>query len=369
MDQKKKILYIVLAVVLIVVGAFGGYMTGRWHPTAPAATEATTDQGQQKALTPKRNTPIVAAVKKVGPAVVGITTKIYNRDIFDRKVQVGEGVGSGVIFDKQGYIVTNYHVVAGADNNTVTVSLSDGTSLPGKVVGTDPLTDLAVVKIDTNKQLPVATFGNSDDLQVGEPAIAIGNPLGLEFQGTVTAGVISALHRTIDMETQRFPLIQTDAAINPGNSGGALVNADGEVIGINSEKIEKTGVEGMGFAIPINEVKPIVKELIANGKVTRPYLGLGVLDKNSAAKYGINMNHDGLLIAKIYSDGPAANTNIQRGDIITSVDGKNMTDLMALKQWLDSKKPGDTGTFTIWRNGQERQVQLTLGTMPTSEDN
>lgn len=368
MEQKKKILYSILAIILIVVGALGGYMTGRWHKAVPVSAEATTDQGQPKPLTPNRNTPIVEAVKKVGPAVVGITTKIYNRDIFDRKVQVGEGVGSGVIFDKQGYIVTNYHVVAGAGNNTVTVSLSDGASVAGKVIGADPLTDLAVVKIDTNKELPVATFGNSDALQVGEPAIAIGNPLGLEFQGSVTAGVISALHRTIDMQTQRFPLIQTDAAINPGNSGGALVNADGEVIGINSEKIEKTGVEGMGFAIPINEVKPIVKALIENGKVIRPYLGLGILDRNSAAKYGIKMSHDGLLVAKIYSDGPAANTNLRRGDIIIGVDDKAMNDLLSLKQWLDSKKPGDTGTFTILRDGQERQIQLTLGSMPSSED-
>ena len=169
--------------------------------------------------------------------------------MFNRKVLVGEGVGSGVIFDKAGYIVTNNHVVGTA--KTVIVSLADGQSTEGTVVGRDARTDLAVVKINMDN-LPVAEFGDSDSLQVGEPAIAIGNPLGLEFQGTVTVGVISSLNRTIGAEGQSMKLIQTDAAINPGNSGGALVDADGKVIGINSAKISQEGVEGLGFAIPIN---------------------------------------------------------------------------------------------------------------------
>lgn len=372
MDSKKRGLFILLAVVLIIVGAAGGYLTGNFFSNTKSTTQETTvtNDGNKKTvpLSDNRNTAIVAAVKKAGPAIVGIMTKVYDRNIFDQQVLVGEGVGSGVIIDKAGYIVTNYHVVAQANNRKVTVSLSDGSSQEGMVVGVDPLTDLAVVKINPPEKMPVATLGDSDQLQVGEPAIAIGNPLGLEFQGTVTAGVISALHRTINMESQRFPLIQTDAAINPGNSGGALVNADGDVIGINSAKISQTGVEGMGFSIPINEVKPIVKELIEKGKVVRAYLGLGLMDKATAAKYGLQLKNDGLLVARIYSDGPAANSDINEGDIITAVGEKSITNLMQLKQILDSHKPGESLTLTVLSNGAEHTVTIELGTMPNAAD-
>lgn len=372
MDSKKRGLFILLAVVLIIIGAADGYLTGNFFSNIKSTTQETTvtNDGNKKTvpLSDNRNTAIVAAVKKAGPAIVGITTKVYDRNIFDQQVLVGEGVGSGVIIDKAGYIVTNYHVVAQANNRKVTVSLSDGSSQEGMVVGVDPLTDLAVVKINPPEKMPVATLGDSDQLQVGEPAIAIGNPLGLEFQGTVTAGVISALHRTINMESQRFPLIQTDAAINPGNSGGALVNADGDVIGINSAKISQTGVEGMGFSIPINEVKPIVKELIEKGKVVRAYLGLGLMDKATAAKYGLQLKTDGLLVARIYSDGPAANSDINEGDIITAVGEKSITNLMQLKQILDSHKPGESLTLTVLSNGAEHTVTIELGTMPNAAD-
>ena len=365
MDNKRRGLFILLAVVLIIAGTVGGYLTGNFFGNTKSITQETTAvnaDGTKKSvpLSDNRNTAIVSAVKKAGPAVVGITTKVYDRNIFDQQVLVGEGVGSGVIIDKAGYIVTNYHVVAQANNRKVTVSLSDGSSQPGTIVGVDPLTDLAVVKIDPTENMPVATLGDSDQLQVGEPAIAIGNPLGLEFQGTVTAGVISALHRTINMESQRFPLIQTDAAINPGNSGGALVNADGDVVGINSAKISQTGIEGMGFSIPINEVKPIVKELIEKGKVVRAYLGLGLLDKQNAAKYGLQLKTDGLLVARVYSDGPAANSDINEGDIITAVGEKSITNLMQLKQILDNHKPGESLDLTVLSNGAEHTVSITL---------
>ena len=212
----------------------------------------------EQQLSEARNTPIVAAAKKVGPAVVGITNKAYVRDFFNRTQLMERGTGSGVIYDKAGYIATNNHVVEGASE--IIVSLPDGRTVKGKVLGADAVTDLAVVKIDADN-LTVATFGDSDTLQVGEPAIAIGNPLGLEFRGSVTAGVISALNRSIEVGERKFNLIQTDAAINPGNSGGALVNADGEVVGINSAKVAVSGVEGIGFAIPINTAKPILQEL------------------------------------------------------------------------------------------------------------
>lgn len=248
MMQRKHIITAAAAVVLIAVGVFGGFKIHDAFFTPSGTYNGTVNQLQEPSksdsISDARNTAVVQAAKKVSPAVVGITTKVYNRDMFNRKVLVGEGVGSGVIFDKAGYIVTNNHVVGTA--KTVIVSLADGQSTEGTVVGRDEKTDLAVVKIKMDN-LPVAEFGDSDSLQVGEPAIAIGNPLGLEFQGTVTVGVISSLNRTIGAEGQSMKLIQTDAAINPGNSGGALVGADGKVIGINSAKISKEGVEGLGL--------------------------------------------------------------------------------------------------------------------------
>ena len=273
--QRKHMLTAAVGIILIAVGVAGGF---KIHDVffAPNRTyQGTIEQLAEPApsgdISDARNTAVVRAAKKASPAVVGITTKVYDRDIFNRRVLVGEGVGSGIIFDKAGYIATNQHVVG--NSKTVIVSLADGQSTEGTVVGRDEKTDLAVVKINVDN-LPVAEFGDSDALQVGEPAIAIGNPLGLEFQGTVTAGVISSMNRTLGAEGQSMKLIQTDAAINPGNSGGALVDADGKVIGINSAKISKEGVEGLGFAIPINAARPILDALIKNGKVVRPYLGL-----------------------------------------------------------------------------------------------
>ena len=210
MMQRKHIITAAAAVVLIAVGVFGGFKIHDAFFTPSGTYNGTVNQLQEPSksdsISDARNTAVVQAAKKVSPAVVGITTKVYNRDMFNRKVLVGEGVGSGVIFDKAGYIVTNNHVVGTA--KTVIVSLADGQSTEGTVVGRDEKTDLAVVKIKMDN-LPVAEFGDSDSLQVGEPAIAIGNPLGLEFQGTVTVGVISSLNRTIGAEGQSMKLIQT----------------------------------------------------------------------------------------------------------------------------------------------------------------
>ncbi|TCS80130.1 S1C family serine protease [Pectinatus cerevisiiphilus] len=310
-----------------------------------------------------RNTPIVRAAKAVGPAIVGITNKAVARDWFNNQVEVNQGVGSGVIFKSDGYIVTNNHVIDGAKE--ITVSLADGRSLPGKLVGSDPVTDIAVVKIDAT-DLPVAKFGNSDDIMVGEPAIAIGNPMGLEFQGSVTAGVISALNRTLDIGEGRVKLLQTDAAINPGNSGGALVNADGLVIGINSAKLAANGVEGMGFAIPINTVQPIIDQLIANGRVSRPYLGVGIFDKDTAAKNGYLLNIDkGVYVAQVAENGSAAAAGIQRGDIIVKIDDKDINNVNDLRDAISAHKINDKVSLVIIRNGESITVSAVLQEMPS----
>lgn len=361
-----------LALAMLIIGGAGGcYFGGFSLPKKDgAASSYQIPQGANKKmedLPAIRNTAVVQAVKEVGPAIVGITTRVYDRDMFNRRVEVGQSVGSGVLFDKKGYIVTNNHVVSGSKE--VNVSLSNGKTVPGKVVGTDPSTDLAVVKIDGSDDLPVAEFGDSDALQVGETAIAIGNPLGLEFQGTVTVGVISALNRSLDDIDQRFKLIQTDAAINPGNSGGALVTADGKVVGINSAKIAKEGVEGMGFAIPINSAKGIIQQLISNGKVTRAYLGVYAADKDIAQRYGYNWDHDGgVLVMKVAARSPISLTDIRPGDYILAIDGKSFDTVKGMRDILDTHKPGDRIKVTYEHNGRKSDTEVLLASAPETEN-
>jgi serine protease Do len=366
---KKHGIAIIVAIVLIIVGAAGGYYFSG-HTQKNQSYSGSTNQLEQpkksEEISNSRNTWAVQAAKRVSPAVVGITTKVYNRDIFNRKVLVGEGVGSGVIFDHNGYIVTNNHVVG--TNKTVIVSLADGKSVEGSVIGRDARTDLAVVKISVDN-LPVAEFGDSDSIEVGEPALAIGNPLGLEFQGSVTAGVISALNRTIGAEGQSMKLIQTDAAINPGNSGGALVNADGKVIGINSAKISKEGVEGLGFAIPINTVRPILESLIQNGKVVRPYLGMYGLDKQMAARFGMEMSVDGIYVHGVISGGPLDRAGLRHGDIILKIDDTDVKDFSALQDVMKKHQVGDTVAVTYLRNNAEQTASVTLQEAPKESEN
>lgn len=359
----KRLAVILLAAILI--GGVSGYkLNTHMHPAGDGQGTYTwcndSSAPVDSTLPASRNTAVVETAKRVGPAVVGITSEVYDRDIFNRNVEVGQNVGSGVIFDKKGYIVTNNHVVG--NNRQVNVALSDGQVVTGKVIGTDAVTDLAVVKIPGSDKLPVAEFGNSDSLQPGETAVAIGNPLGLEFSGTVTVGVISALNRTLDDVEQQIKLIQTDAAINPGNSGGALCTADGKVIGINSAKIAKAGVEGMGFAIPINQVKAIVSQLISNGHVTRPYLGLYGIDKTLAARNGISWDHNGgIYVYKIADGSPLDGSDIVRGDYIMQINGKATNSLSELRNVMMNYKPGDKVTITYEHSGHTRTAVVVLG--------
>ena len=314
-----------------------------------------------KKISDARNTPAVRVAKTVGPTVVGITNRAIARDWFNNPVET-EGVGSGVIFRKDGYIVTNNHVVEGTKE--LIVSLSDGRTLQGTIVGLDEATDIAVVKVDAN-DLPVAEFGDSDDVVVGEPAIAIGNPMGLEFQGSVTVGVISALNRTLELTDNRVKLFQTDAAISPGNSGGALVNADGKVIAINSAKVAANGVEGMGFAIPINTVQDVINELMEKGYVARPYLGVTIFDKQTAARYGYQLNIDqGVFVYRVVLDSPAGIAGIERGDIILKVDGQSVNTVKDTRSIIAEHKIGDRISLQFSRNGQIHDVEITLREMP-----
>lgn len=359
MRKDKGRIGIYVAVVLTVFLMAGVLFTGcSSHGTAERLSNQTAAADHE--VSDARNTPVVRAARAIGPTVVGITNKAVARDFFNNPVQV-EGAGSGVIIRQDGYIVTNNHVISGAKE--IIVSLADGRSLPGELIGADEMTDLAVVKVDA-ADLPAAELGDSDDIVVGEPAIAIGNPMGLEFQGSVTSGVISALNRSLTIQDRTLKLIQTDAAINPGNSGGALVNADGKVIGINSAKIARDGVEGMGFAIPINTVKEIVDELMQNGKVVRPYLGVAIFDKESAARRGYILKVEkGVYVEQVALDGPAGKAGVRRGDILLAVGGKEVNTVAAVRAAVMEHKVGDTITIRYQSHGQEITAETVLEAM------
>jgi len=306
---------------------------------------------------------VTDVAKKVGPAVVGIKNKstAYNWWT-DETQEVTIGEGSGVIISKDGYIVTNNHVVSGA--RSISVILSGEKEVPATIVGTDALSDIAVIKIDQKYVTSVAPLGDSSKVKVGEFVVAIGNPLGQEFAGTVTFGVVSAVNRKLDVGNGvQIPLIQTDAAINPGNSGGALVNSSGQVIGINTAKIPQTGVEGMGFAIPINYVKPIVNDLIKYKKVLRPTIGISVMEYYDRAG-----NIVGLYISKVYSGTGAAKAGLKEGDLILQIDGKKVTTFSDIQSILSTHKIGDVITIRVLRDGQTKDFKVTLGAPINTND-
>ncbi|ACZ40746.1 HtrA2 peptidase [Sphaerobacter thermophilus DSM 20745] len=317
---------------------------------------------------------VIAVSQRVKPAVVQVTSEQTRFDLFNQPFTVPGGVGSGVIYDQDGYILTNYHVIAGAES--LRVSLPDGRSFPADVVGTDPQTDLAVLKID-GEDLPTAPLGDSNKLQVGEWVVAIGNALALPGGPTVTVGVVSALNRTVQEPGEGgragpflFNVIQTDAAINPGNSGGPLVNLAGEVIGINTLVAGTTQsglqAEGIGFALAISTVKPLADEIVATGQVTHPYIGIRYtqLTPAIAAQLGIEGATSGAVVIEVVGGSPAEEAGLQPRDVITEIDGQPLTTESSLAEIINTHRPGDTITLTVVRGSQPTQVQVTLGTMP-----
>ena len=303
----------------------------------------------------------VAIAESATPSIVGIKVTAL-REGFLGMLQKTEGSGSGIIYSKDGYIITNYHVVedVAKDNNSKLEVYLAGKKEPieAKYIGGDKLTDLAVVKVESN-DLKVAKFGKSGELKVGSKAVAIGNPLGLEFAGTVTSGIVSALDREITTDGSSYKLIQTDAAINPGNSGGALLNSKGEVIGINTIKIGSSGVEGLGFAIPIDDALPIVDELIKSKKVRRPYIGITCIEvsKEDAKEFDIP---EGIMIQNIEKGSSADKADLQRGDIIVEVDSKEVKVMDELNKAKNAKKIGDTLKLKVFRDEKYITINLVL---------
>ena len=329
-------------------------------PTAGAPATATNASGT---ALPE----IVSVADAVRPAVVFIAVEGVTADQFFQPVPVS-GVGSGVIYDESGYILTNNHVIENA--RTIRVVLPDGRDFPAQLVGRDPQTDLAVLKID-GQNLPTAPLGDSDQLRVGEWVIAIGNALGLEGGPTVTVGVVSALGRSIEVPSGAVleSLIQTDAAINPGNSGGPLINLRGEVIGINTAAPgpTQTGFQpsGIGFAISINSARPIIDDLVQYGRVRRAWLGVGVetLTPGLAARLGISVR-EGVVIGRVVRGGPAAQAGLQPGDVIVQMDGTTITNTSDLSNVLRQHQVGDSLTVEFVRDGARMQTTVTLGEAP-----
>ena len=313
----------------------------------------------------------ISVASKVQPSIVGITVEYAVNSVFSSASSTASAEGSGIIIREDGYILTNNHVVNSSssssfyevgDASKVTVYLhNDETPYEGTIVGTDEQTDLAVIKIEKTG-LTAAELGDSDAVQVGEFAMAIGNPLGME--SSVTSGVISAVNREItDTDGTTYTLIQTDAAINSGNSGGALVNSDGQVIGVNFLKVSGTGVEGLGFAIPINDAKEIAEQLIQYNKVKRPYMGISGIDIDSddARRYSLV---EGIYVRSVEDFSAAQKADIRIGDVIIEMDGQKVTNMNELNALKNAHQIGDEVTLKVNRSGKEIEIKLTIGEQP-----
>lgn len=312
---------------------------------------------------------VVDIAKSVNPSVVGVlSTQKSSRgtgsgsdEIFDSQY-----FGSGFVVSEDGHIVTNYHVIEGG--TVFSVILPGGETVDAELVGSDPSIDIAVLKVSGDQDLPVAQIGDSSTVEVGEVAVAIGNPLGIEFSGTVTSGIISATQRSMLVGESYINMLQTDAAINPGNSGGPLVNSSGQVIGINTQKASVAGVdefgqtisaEGIGFAIPINEAKPIIEQIINGTEIVRPGIGVSCyeIDDELAAA---NQVPRGIYVDEVNVLGSAYSAGIRAGDIITKIDNKAIVDMNDFTERLRANDVGDKISVTIWRDGSETTITVTL---------
>ena len=317
---------------------------------------------------------VTNVVEEVGPAVVSVVTKqVINSEqpFFAPVPQQRKGLGSGIIIDDEGYILTNHHVVNNADQ--IKVLLSDGRELEAEVMGEDWRNDLAVLKVDAG-DLPVAPLGNSKNLKPGQLAIAIGSPYDVEFRNTVTTGVVSAVGRSINIGQERGNqrmlegLIQTDVSINPGNSGGPLLNSQGQVIGINTAIMGNA--QGIGFAIPVNKAKEIIDDLIKYGKVKRPWVGIyGTKLTDKLANYYNLPQSKGVMIIRTILDSPAHNAGLEKGDIIVEAGHKEVTDMQDLKEEINSRKIGEKIEFLVIknRNGSLTPITVELGEMPSKQ--
>ena len=379
---KKGITFLIIILIGFLSGALGSFVTLQLYQKQ--GNQATNNNSGTVTQTSYKNeNSTTQAVNKIKDAVVSVITYSANKQssVFgteesnsdtDNQQIVSEG--SGVIYKKNendAYIVTNTHVINGASK--VDIRLADGTKVPGEIIGSDTFSDIAVVKISSEKVTTVAEFGDSSQLNVGETAIAIGSPLGSEYANTVTQGIISSLNRNVSLKSEdgqaiSTKAIQTDTAINPGNSGGPLVNIQGQVIGITSSKIASNGgtsVEGLGFAIPSNDVQNIIKQLESDGKVTRPALGIQMVNlsnvgANDLRKLNIPSGLTSGVVVRSVQNNMPANGHLQKYDVITKVDEKEITSSTDLQHALYNHAIGDTIKITYYRNGKEETTSIKL---------
>ena len=372
------LLIIIMGIVVFRYGSVSEFLKKR-PDAGELAFNKTPESGEKRPIIMSADEKInIDVFREARPSVVNIVATTLRMN-FWMSVIPQEGMGTGFIIDPQGYILTNNHVVANAQKLSVT--LADGKKLDARLVGRDPHYDLAIIKIPAGDVTQVATLGNSDDLQVGQKAIAIGNPFGLGQ--TFTTGVISALDRTLQTpEGSTFEgLIQTDAAINPGNSGGPLLNSSGEVIGINTAIYSRTGgYQGIGFALPINHAREVATQLITSGRVARPWLGITGYTVNEDFARAFNLpTNTGVLVVEVVQGSPAANAGIKGGDrevnygnlhlllggdIILSFGGTPVREMQQLIRMIQNKRVGDQVKVTISRNGQNLDMTVTLTEMP-----
>ena len=393
-NEKSSIGYFFSALIGVMIGALLVWfmmpsMIGDVNTTTENSSTTPAQNVSQTATSVSSD--ITAAVEKASPAVVGISNYQQAQNSLggfgfwfgqDEQQQQGEGelqeagTGSGVIYKINGneaYIVTNYHVIE--DAQKLDITLADGTKKEATLVGGDVWTDLAVIKVDAEGIDTVAKFGDSDTLKQGEPAIAIGNPLGFDFYGSVTTGVISGTERSVPVdldgdgsEDWESEVLQTDAAINGGNSGGALVNINGDVIGINSMKIAAENVEGLGFAIPINTVVPIIEQLEKNGKVERPQMGISLMDLTEVPSFyqqeTLKLPEDvttGVVVTDVVANSAAQQAGMQKYDVIVELDGEKVESVIDLRQHLYTNKAiGDTMDVKVYRAGKLVDVTMNL---------
>lgn len=369
---------LVSAIVGCGAGVFGSELVLRQERRQAPKAEVTLSKSETTTSPLKTNNhSVVEVAKAVMPAVVGVNTYAkagnlfrgsglpnflpnFNEEARNEYSQIS--YGSGVVISEDGLIITNYHVIQNGER--VSVTLYDGTQHEAEVLGYDAQSDLAVLKVSAEGLVSVP-IGTSKNLQVGESVVAVGNPLSAEFSQTVTDGIISGINRKLKNDTQAFSLIQTNAAINSGNSGGALVDFSGKLIGINTAKISATGVEGIGFAIPIDEAMKIVKELIEKGKIEHAFIGFSgyVLTEEVANQVGTK-EKTGVIVASVVKGGPADKAGIVPYDIIVAADGVAVKNFEDITKLLSQKKPRETMTLSIVRDNQQKDFTITLGVKP-----
>lgn len=375
--EKRKIGIIGALIIALIGGLVGGsigYFAAAegFKGSAAPATSVSDNSGAEKIIVNKTENPVSAVASKAMPSIVGISTVMKVQDSwawFNTEREV-PATGSGIIVDPRGYILTNAHVVNDGEVTSCQVMLDDGTYVDGKVIWTDKSIDVAFVKIETDHKLIPATLGDSDKVNVGDIAVAIGNPIDPAFQRSVTAGVISGLNRVVGQVSgggYMTGLIQTDAAINGGNSGGALLNDKGEVIGMNTVKVQTA--EGLGFSIPINSIRPIIDEVLKTGTYNLPVLGIDQYDAKSAQMI---MRKDlgvenGVLVINVYKGSPAEEAGIKPGDIIVKMGGMDIMSMDSLKVALYKEKVGDTTKVTVFRDGKNVELEVTFTDFQVSD--